>query len=149
MRECRMPWCNNEVRYEGSGTRNNAVCEECHETYCQMLQGKNKTMGAYMSQMWKTAKERAVKKDIPFDLEVQDLYDILPEDGCCPIFGQPFKCGGGAGSKWAMSLDKIVPELGYVKGNVRWISMLANRMYSNATDEELLTFAYHVIEELE
>lgn len=39
------------------------------------------------------------------------------------------------------SLDKIVPELGYVKGNVQIISLLANKMKSSATKEQILTFA--------
>jgi hypothetical protein len=41
-------------------------------------------------------------------------------------------------------LDKIIPELGYVKGNVRIISTLANTMKSNATKDQLLTFAKNI-----
>jgi hypothetical protein len=42
-------------------------------------------------------------------------------------------------------LDKIVPELGYVKGNVQVISTLANTMKNQASIEQLLTFAHSVI----
>lgn len=35
------------------------------------------------------------------------------------------------------SLDKIIPKLGYVKGNVWVVSNKANRIKSNATIEEL------------
>jgi hypothetical protein len=35
------------------------------------------------------------------------------------------------------SLDRIVPEKGYVAGNIRVISQRANRIKSNATVEEL------------
>ena len=41
-------------------------------------------------------------------------------------------------------MDKIIPELGYVKGNVRIISTLANTMKSNATKDQLLTFAKNI-----
>jgi hypothetical protein len=41
-------------------------------------------------------------------------------------------------------LDKIIPELGYVKGNVRIISTLANTMKSNAIKDQLLTFAKNI-----
>lgn len=35
------------------------------------------------------------------------------------------------------SLDRVVPSLGYVKGNVRVISFRANRIKSDATADEL------------
>ena len=38
-------------------------------------------------------------------------------------------------------LDKIKPELGYVEGNVAWISSRANRIKYNATKEEIIALA--------
>lgn len=35
------------------------------------------------------------------------------------------------------SLDKIIPEKGYIKGNIAIISMRANQLKSNATLAEL------------
>lgn len=34
-------------------------------------------------------------------------------------------------------LDRLIPDKGYVKGNVHWISRRANRIKSDATVEEL------------
>jgi hypothetical protein len=34
-------------------------------------------------------------------------------------------------------LDRIIPELGYVPGNVKIISMRANRIKTNATIEDI------------
>lgn len=39
------------------------------------------------------------------------------------------------------SLDKIVPELGYVKGNIVVVSLRANQIKSDATIEELQAVA--------
>ena len=48
------------------------------------------------------------------------------------------KAGGGNHSP---SLDRIDPRKGYVKGNVEWVCLLANKMMSNATGEDLIRFS--------
>lgn len=75
-------------------------------------------------------KGRAVRKGIPFTLELSDI--IIPE--VCPVLGRPFIYGH---HDWTYSLDRIKPELGYVKGNVVVISNRANMMKSTATTEEI------------
>lgn len=88
--------------------------------------------------LWRAAKSRAQKRGIPFDIEVIDI--LIPK--VCPVLGLElalnFKQGGGKNSP---SLDRIVPELGYVKGNVQVLSSLANAMKSDASKEQLLQFA--------
>lgn len=79
-------------------------------------------------------KLKCKKRWIPFDLDLSDLE--IPE--FCPAIGiklrQQF---GGTKNGYAEddspSLDKLIPELGYTKGNVRVVSNLANRIKSNAT----------------
>lgn len=87
--------------------------------------------------IWKSAEIRAKKKNIPFDLEISDI--TIPD--VCPIMKFPLSLTNSKISKDSPSLDRIVPELGYVKGNVWVISALANTMKQNATDEELKLFA--------
>ena len=79
------------------------------------------------------ARDRARDNNLPFNLEVSDI--IIPEE--CPILKNPFVVG----TQYAPSLDRIVPELGYVKGNVWVISRKANAMKQDATIEELRRFA--------
>jgi hypothetical protein len=79
------------------------------------------------------AKMRAKQMGIPFDLVWSDV--VVPN--VCPILGIAFK----PNSEYAASLDRIRPELGYVKGNVQIISMKANAMKNSASPEELLKFA--------
>jgi len=88
----------------------------------------------YKRMMRARAKIRARDKNIPFDITENDI--IIPNT--CPIFGMTLKAGKGKGAKGdSPSLDRIVPSLGYVKGNIQVISSKANRIKSDATMEEL------------
>jgi len=93
------------------------------------------------------AKVRAKKKRLPFNITEKDFE--IPET--CPYLGIPLvlasgesKRGGGNGN--APSLDRIDNKLGYVKGNVEVISRRANTMKSDATAQELLEFAYYILD---
>ena len=67
------------------------------------------------------------------------LISIYPKDSLCPILGVKMEWGGQREN--SPSLDRIVPEKGYVKGNVMWVCDKANTMKSNANAEELKKFA--------
>ena len=85
------------------------------------------------------SKARAKKRGLPFNLEIEDV--VIPEK--CPILGIKLKRGKGTGGSVASSpsLDRIVPEKGYTKGNVQVISMRANQIKSDATADELMAVA--------
>jgi hypothetical protein len=77
-------------------------------------------------------RRRASVINVPFDLTEEDL--IVP--AVCPVLGIPLTLEGGQRDD-APSVDRVVPCLGYTKGNVRVISMKANRIKNDATAEEL------------
>lgn len=79
------------------------------------------------------AKARALKAGIPFEIDIEDV--VIPS--MCPVLKQPML----RKTRYAPSLDRIKPDLGYVKGNVWVISRKANVMKNDATDEELKEFA--------
>lgn len=82
---------------------------------------------------------RAKKAGIPHTLNHSNLPD---PPSTCPALGIPLEWGLGAnGRNDSPSLDRIVPELGYVPGNVVWISMQANRVKQDATVDELYRLA--------
>lgn len=76
------------------------------------------------------AKYRAKMLGIPFNISVNDIH--IPNK--CPVFGTDFKYGD---IDYSPSLDRIVPSLGYVKGNVIVISTKANRIKNDSNIEEL------------
>lgn len=95
--------------------------------------------------LWIAAKARSKKQNLPFDIELSDI--IIPE--YCPILDIKIERKeygkGGSFQPNSPSLDKIIPSLGYVKGNIMVISMKANIMKCNATIEELLKFSQNMI----
>jgi hypothetical protein len=91
--------------------------------------------------MLASARERAKKQGLPFDIELADI--VIPE--VCPLLGIPLVSGLCKGKKGptpeSPSLDRLRPELGYVKGNVWVISHRANGIKHNATPDELKLIA--------
>jgi hypothetical protein len=86
------------------------------------------------------AKKRAKTKNIPFDITVEDV--IIPET--CPVLGIQLKIGEKIACNNSPSLDRIKPELGYVKGNIQVLSYRANMLKNNATIEELEKVLEHL-----
>ena len=82
-------------------------------------------------------KSRAKAQGIPFNLDINKEIQSLPDN--CPIFGIKLSWCERKGivTKTSPSLDKFKPELGYVEGNVTWISHKANTMKSNASTVEV------------
>lgn len=79
-----------------------------------------------------TVKSRTAKDGIPFNLTLEDI--IIPE--FCPVLGIKLKKGQGKRQDNSVSIDRIIPELGYVKGNIRIISWRANKLKNNGKIEE-------------
>lgn len=84
-------------------------------------------------------KARAIRAGVPWDHDAHVGLEILPTE--CPVLGIPLFKGTGTLSMNSPSIDRKVPSLGYVKGNLQIISQLANGMKQNATPEQLLRFA--------
>lgn len=85
------------------------------------------------------ARSRAKKFDLPFDLTLPDI--VVPD--VCPVLGIPLErnTNGRCPSHNSPLIDRIRPELGYVKGNIQVISTRANVMKNDASIEELRKFA--------
>jgi len=85
--------------------------------------------------MLTNARARALRRGLPFTITDRDIN--IPE--LCPVFGMPLAFTGGrqGGGPWSPTLDRIIPELGYIPGNVQVVSMKFNRLKSDATPQEL------------
>ena len=90
--------------------------------------------------LWSKAKERAKEEGVPFKISPLDV--IVPAS--CPVLGIPIYPGIGKQTPNSPSLDKIIPQLGYVRGNIKVVSYRANTIKQNATAEELRKVADYV-----
>lgn len=88
-------------------------------------------------------KARALKSGVPFEIHHTDLEWVET----CPILGIILERNTLKGDRsTSPSVDRLIPEKGYIKGNVRVISKLANSMKSNATRGELEIFAKNILD---
>lgn len=115
---------------------------ETRATYGTEYKRKNFTRYLHDS-----CKSRATRLGLDFNIEVSDI--VVPD--VCPILGIKLESGLGSGKrgprKNSPTVDRIEAGLGYVKGNIRVVSALANGMKSSATPEELMLFAQWVLRE--
>jgi hypothetical protein len=84
-----------------------------------------------------SARTRARKQNVPFTITEGDI--TIPAH--CPVLGLELVRGVGQAGPASPSLDKIVPALGYVRGNIQVISNRANILKRDATLEEIEALA--------
>jgi hypothetical protein len=80
-----------------------------------------------------SAKVRAKQNGLAFNLKIEDI--VIPD--ICPILGIPLFTGNRNQHENAPTLDRIKPELGYVKDNIRVVCWRVNRIRNDATLDEL------------
>jgi hypothetical protein len=102
-----------------------------HVKYYATLEGR-----AY--HMWNSAKQRAKRSGVPFEISREYVLALAREYGTvCPALGTPFQTGLGRALPESMSLDRFDAALGYVEGNCWVLSNKANMIKSSATRTEL------------
>lgn len=91
-------------------------------------------------------KSRAKKLGVPFNLSTEYAISIVVD--ICPALEIKLAWTERKGRQPnSPSLDKIIPELGYVEGNVMWLSNKANTMKNDATKDQLKKFANWILKE--
>lgn len=88
-------------------------------------------------EMLASAKRRARKVGVPFSLRCEDI----PNPTVCPVLGISLDWTSTRVSAASPTLDRLIPSVGYVPGNVHIISHRANTVKSDATAAELFAVA--------
>lgn len=111
-----------------------AYCVECGLTDSRRPENRFKNV-------LHNVKNRAKQEGIRFEITVAHVKAVWPLDNLCPIMRTPLVEPTGPSRKgprpFSPSLDRIIPELGYVEGNIAVISNAANRLKNNCTDPEV------------
>lgn len=81
-------------------------------------------------------KSHAKKNNIPFDISLEYVISLITDR--CPVLDIPLSwtIRSKTVTENSPSLDRIIPELGYIEGNVCWISARANTIKNSGTAEE-------------
>lgn len=96
------------------------------------LRGQRRDSKSIIRECLRSAKNRAKALGVPFDLTADDV--MLPE--VCPVFGTKLVWSDRITDD-TPSLDRFVPEKGYTKDNVAFISYKANRIKNNGTLKDI------------
>ncbi len=138
------------------GTGGNSICEHNRQKWeCLSCKGERvcehsrprrrcKVCGGFPAlayAMWKSAKDRSRKENIPFTITVEEVFTLLG-NGRCPILGIPYNLNAKHAGDDSASLDKFYPSIGYTRENCTVISNKANRIKSNASVDEVQQVAY-------
>ena len=103
----------------------------------------NRKRYLYIHEPWRAkcwnARCKAKKLGLDYSLNYEYVKNIWPSDNKCPALGIEFKQGvNGKPIDSSPSLDRILPELGYTKGNVQIVCNLANKIMQNATPDQVI-----------
>jgi hypothetical protein len=100
----------------------------------------SKSLESRLSRILRSRKSRAKKMGIEFDISAKDIE--ITE--FCPLLGVKLEFSGVPWNPNGLSVDRIDPKKGYIKGNVWIISYRANRIKNDASLEELLMISQNL-----
>ena len=123
--------------YARSKTGYSSFCKDCSTT--RLLTSKNLDINNFLKMLYSHTKSRAKTKILIFEITLQEYQDLyFKQEGKCFYTDIEMDWGHGKGrSKYSISLDRIIPEKGYVIDNVVFCINKVNYVKSDVTLEEM------------
>lgn len=148
--EYRKEWCNqNKEKLKGYYKKYHDKTKDYRKEYYEIHKEEIKTrvreraLVKHEDRLLDSCKRSSIRKNLDFNLELSDI--VIPTH--CPYLNLPITNILGKGRIWTNpSVDRKDPTKGYTKDNIEIISMKANTMKQNATEEELISFAKAILE---
>lgn len=102
---------------------------------------------ARFTSMLPKMRRRAKERGFGFDIDQDFLLDLLAKQQFkCAVTGLDMTLTSGQGrTPTNVSVDRINPNLGYTRDNVRLVCSVINTMRGTMSDTELAEWAQHVI----
>jgi len=88
----------------------------------------NRNINNLEENLYTRAKTRAIRKNLPFDLKLEDI--IISKCECCGI-ELVANIGKSIPAKSSPSIDRVIPEKGYIKENIKVICYYCNLVKGN------------------
>lgn len=112
-------------------------CYDCH--YKKRNDHLTNDRGAFLKESYSSLKSGAKQKGIPFTISKEDyINQYYAQNGKCFYTDLEMVCRAGEGThRYALSVDKIIPEIGYTKQNVVFCCYKINTCKLDLTLEEI------------
>lgn len=114
--------------------RRRPYCYDCANDILRARYESHKRTKPFLHKASRT-RSRASSLKVPYDLDADYLEGIWT--GFCPVYGMKISLHGKRGEPDTAELDRIIPDKGYTKGNVRFLSRKANSHKNNMTLDEI------------
>jgi hypothetical protein len=84
-----------------------------------------------------SSRQRAILKNRDHTITIDDLLELYPSDGKCPVYGTTLEFGNSGFRENSPSIDRIDSKKGYTRDNIQILSWKANRLKAYATVDDL------------
>lgn len=136
------------LKCQGKATREEKLSEwvnsESNKNFIKSMAGNKKDEYSPFRVLLKSCRTRTNKGGNPkgdFDLDLHYMKQLWEQQsGKCAITGVDLKLESSYNKNYQASLDRIDSSKGYLKGNVRYISVSTNWLKNNLNDEHIKEF---------
>ena len=124
-------------RKGGPYTYSLSYCHECRKI--QVITHMNSSIEVFLRARWSRLRLKSKKQNYPFTISPEDLVQQFhAQSGKCFYTDEPLDWGTAKGFRRnALSVDRIVSNRGYVKGNIVLCTYKANAVKTNLTLDEM------------
>ena len=128
------------IRPNGKYPSRISYCRDCRTK--QIIKNNKSSLESYLANRARTVRTRAKSNGYPCDLNTAYLMELYrKQEGKCFYTDENMEVPEGGKVELAfrlvLSVDKIIPTLGYVKGNVVLCTLKANTIKGDLSMEEM------------